>query len=57
LSYNVERATLSPQRSQPPERWTYDFFAYVSGSPSSLEASAPSAALFDQIVQTVTFTS
>jgi hypothetical protein len=36
---------------------TYDFFAYVGGSPSSLEAGAPSAVLFDQIVQTVTFTS
>ena len=35
---------------------TYDFFAYVGGSPSSLEAGAPSASLFDQIVQTVTFT-
>jgi hypothetical protein len=36
---------------------TYDLFAYVGGSPSSLEAAAPSASLFDQIVQTVVFTS
>ena len=36
---------------------TYNLFAYVGGSPSSLEASAPTAGLFDQIVQTVTFTS
>lgn len=34
----------------------YILFAYVSGSPSSLDASAPNTSLFDQIVQTVMFT-
>jgi hypothetical protein len=34
----------------------YTLFAYVSGSRSSLDAAAPSASLFDQIVQTVMFT-
>jgi hypothetical protein len=36
---------------------TYNFFAYVGGSPTSLEPGAPSPSLFDQIVQTVVFTS
>jgi hypothetical protein len=35
---------------------TYNFLAIVSG-PGALVSSAPSASLFDQIVQTVTFTS
>jgi hypothetical protein len=36
---------------------TYNLSAYVCGSPYSLEAAASSESLFDQVVQTVTFTS
>ncbi len=35
----------------------YNLFAYVGGRPDSLIASAPSAGVFDQIVQTVVFIS
>jgi hypothetical protein len=36
---------------------TYNFFAYLGGSSTSIDPAAPNAALFDQIIHTVTFTS
>jgi hypothetical protein len=35
---------------------TYNFFAYAGGQSDSLDPVAPSAAVFDQIVRTATFT-